>query len=132
MNKTLILVFPLLLIPSAVTVESTTAYKVWERQRGAKVSVVVTKYNAVKEQTDDTPTITASNKKIKKGMIALSRDLEEELGLKFGDKIHLTGMGTFIFEDRMNKKWTRRVDIYEKSIEEAKKFGIKKTELIVE
>ena len=101
-----------------------------QEKKVTKITVKVTKYNAVPEQTDDTPTITASNKTIEKGVVALSRDIEEELGLKFGDKIYLKGLGYYIFEDRMNKKWTRRVDIYEKSILEAKKFGIVETELI--
>ncbi len=60
-----------------------------QERKVTKITVKVTKYNAVPEQTDDTPTITASNKTIKRGVVALSRDLEEELGLKFGDKVYL-------------------------------------------
>ncbi len=95
------------------------------------ISVMVTAYNPVKAQTDNTPMTTASNKKVKEGMIALSRDLEKEFGFKFGDEIFLLGLGKFIFEDRMNKRWKRRVDILMMSKKKARGFGIQCSFLVI-
>jgi 3D (Asp-Asp-Asp) domain-containing protein len=95
------------------------------------VPVVVTAYNPVTSQTDSTPQITASNKRVKPGIVALSRDIEEEFGFKFGDTVVIEGYGSFAFEDRMNKRWTRRVDILMYSREAAGKFGVQSSHLMV-
>ena len=95
------------------------------------VPVVVTAYNPVVTQTDSTPTITASNKRVRPGIVALSRDLEKEFGFKFGDTVVIEDHGSFVFEDRMNKRWTRRVDILMFSWEDARKFGAQRSFLVV-
>lgn len=95
------------------------------------IPVVVTAYNPIECQTDSTPYLTASNKPVRPGIVALSRDLEEEIGFVFGDTVVLEGLGSFIFEDRMNKRWKRRVDILMSSREDAKKFGRKHSYLVV-
>ena len=41
-----------------------------------KVHVTLTAYSARKCETDSTPTITASGKKVRPGIVALSRDME--------------------------------------------------------
>jgi hypothetical protein len=56
-------------------------------------------------------------------MIALSRDLEHGLGLRFGDVVCLEGLGTFRFEDRMAWYWARRIDLYLATHGEAQRFG---------
>ena len=81
--------------------------------------VTATIYHATPEQTDSTPDITASNKKIdlsnplKHRWIAVSRDLEEK-GLTFGVKVCVTGAGNFdgiwTVQDRMNRRWSHRID----------------------
>ena len=81
--------------------------------------VTATIYHATPEQTDSTPDITASNKKIdlsnplKHRWIAVSRDLEAK-GLTFGVKVCVTGAdnldGIWTVQDRMNKRWTNRID----------------------
>lgn len=95
------------------------------------VPVVVTAYNPVVAQTDNTPEITASNKRVRPGIVALSRDLEQEFGFRFGDTVVIEGIGCFVFEDRMNKRWTRRVDILMHSREAARKFGVQSSHLMV-
>ena len=95
------------------------------------VPVVVTAYNPVPTQTDSTPEITASNKRVRPGIVALSRDLEEEYGFRFGDPVFIVGLGFFVFEDRMHKRWTRRVDILMPSRRAAKAFGVKYSFLLV-
>lgn len=92
-----------------------------------EIPVTVTAYSADIAQTDSTPNITASNKKVAPGYVALSRDLEKDYGLKFGDMVHLDGFGTFEFQDRMHKRKTRQVDIFMEQKKDAVQFGIKRT-----
>ena len=83
------------------------------------ILVTATIYHATPEQTDSTPDITASNKKIdlsnplKHRWIAVSRDLEAK-GLTFGVKVCVTGAGDldgiWTVQDRMNSRWTNRID----------------------
>ena len=83
------------------------------------VIVTATIYHAVPGQTDDTPFITASNKKINKDnpaghrWIAVSRDLEK-LGFTLGTKVCIENAGEmdgeWTIEDRMNKRWTKKID----------------------
>ena len=85
----------------------------------AEVVVDATIYHAVEGQTDSTPLITASGKHINPNnpaghrWIAVSRDLEK-LGFVFGEKVLVTGAeqmdGVYVVEDRMNKRWTKRID----------------------
>ena len=104
------------------------------------MEVKVTAYNAVKEQTDNTPDRTASNKKPKVGYCGVSRDLEKLLDLKFGDLFYLEGINRYKgrhifpmceFQDRMHKRKKMQVDIYMKSVKEAKEFGIRKAKLFI-
>lgn len=85
-----------------------------------KITIVTaTIYHAVPEQTDSTPFITASNKVINKAnpqghrWVAVSRDLEA-LGFTFGTYICVEGAGNmdglWRVEDRMNKRFTQRID----------------------
>ena len=81
--------------------------------------VVATIYHAEPSQTDSTPFITASNKVINKEnpqghrWIAVSRDLEK-LGFTFGTKVCVENAGDmdgeWTVQDRMNKRWTKRID----------------------
>jgi 3D (Asp-Asp-Asp) domain-containing protein len=58
------------------------------------------------------------------GHIALSRDLERQLKVRFGDII-MVGGKKYIFADRMYSKWNKRVDIYCPTLKECKIFGKK-------
>ena len=81
--------------------------------------VVATVCNAVPSQTDSTPLITASNKHIdadnpgKHKWIAVSRDLEK-LGFIFGVEVCVENAGkmngVWVVEDRMNKRFTNKID----------------------
>ena len=103
------------------------------------IPVTITAYNATKEQCDSTPFITASGQRVQHGIIALSRDLEKNYGLLFGDKISLLGIGSFEFQDRMglySKKLKKRikksVDIFMWDKEKTKQFGRQKGHLIID
>ena len=100
-----------------------------KKKKVRSISVTITAYTSTKDQCDDTPFITASNIRVRKGIIALSRDIEKDFGLKFGDKVEIKGLGIFEFQDRMNKRWTRKVDIFMLCREKAIKFGNRKGEL---
>lgn len=69
--------------------------------------------------------ITASGRHVKVGMVAVSRDLERNLGLDFGDRILLHGMGVFNVQDRMASHWHKKVDIYMDCQWKARRFGVK-------
>jgi len=90
------------------------------------VEVTVTAYSPTPDQTDESPFITASNTRVRAGIVALSRDLERRLNLKFGDWIHLEGYGWFQFMDRMNKRKRLQVDVFMWSRARALKHGVKR------
>jgi 3D (Asp-Asp-Asp) domain-containing protein len=87
------------------------------------VDAVITAYSPTKDQCDSDPLITASMTKVRVGIVALSRDLEKEYNLKFGDIIYIHGMGPFKFQDRMHKRWTKKVDVFMWSRKDAIQFG---------
>ncbi len=82
-----------------------------------QIIVTATVYNAVASQTDSDPLITASMKEIDPNKpqrwIAVSRDLER-LGISMGDTICVDNAGEmngqWVVEDRMNRRWRRRID----------------------
>lgn len=101
------------------------------------IPVEVTAYNPTTSQCDDDPYITASLTRVEDGIIALSRDLEQTLHLKFGDLVTLKTsdgrlLGTFRFQDRMHKRWIRRVDIFMWNESDALDFGIKSAHMYIQ
>lgn len=75
--------------------------------------------------------ITSSGRRVKTGMIALSRDLERNLNMDYGDRVLLHGMGVFEFQDRMAPRWTKKVDIYLDNQGKACRFGVKRYVVLV-
>ena len=99
------------------------------------IPIKISAYTADPAETNNLGGITSSGKKVAKGMCALSRDLETDFGFKFGDKVSVKiGEDTlfFIFEDRMNKRWNRKIDVFIGSKVEATKWGVKKGFLLLE
>jgi len=92
-----------------------------------KITVDVTAYSPTKRECDSTPFITASNKRVKEGYIAVSRDLEAYVG--FGDKVFIKGLGIFEVQDRMNRRWKKRIDLFFFDTKQARRFGKKKREM---
>lgn len=73
--------------------------------------VAVTSYNNDINQTDDTPNVTASNRPVREGMVAVSRDFLSYV--KYGDLIYVDCFDRwFIVDDTMNKRFTKRIDIF--------------------
>lgn len=96
-----------------------------------RIPVSVTAYTATPSQCDSTPHITASNIRVRLGIVALSRDLERQFDLKFGDKLVLEGLGVFEFQDRMHSRWRNKVDIFMFDYQKALHFGVKKTYMVI-
>lgn len=96
------------------------------KRRPTKVTriVRVTAYNAVPEQTDDTPNICAWGDEIRPGIIAISRDLEQ-VGLTRGKEVHIEGIGKAVVLDRMHRRKRNQIDIYMQRYEDAVRFGAK-------
>ena len=88
---------------------------------------VITAYTSTPGQTDDTPFIAASGKRVHDGMIAAN-------GLPFGTRIKIPsvyGEKIFVVEDRMNSRYGYgRFDVWlDMSRAEAMKFGVKRVEV---
>ncbi len=80
-----------------------------------RLRVVATAYTSHVDQTDSTPNIAAWGDRLYPGMksIAVSRDLLKVYGLKHGQKVRIKGLkGEYAVLDKMNKRWTKKIDIY--------------------
>ena len=93
------------------------------------VAVKVSAYTLTELNNKDGKT--ASGRDPKAGYIAISRDLEQKHGLKFGDRVHIKGLGIFEFQDRMSEEKKNWVDIYMTSYKKAVRFGIKTLKIII-
>ena len=71
------------------------------------------------------PGKTASGMRVQDGILALSRDLEYQLDMRFGDLVKLEGLGTYRFQDRMASYKRRQADIWVPRYHEAMRFGVK-------
>lgn len=103
--------------PQAVSISTGTNSK-W---------VTVTAYSSTVDQCDSNPFITASGKHVRDGIIATN-------ALAFGTKVmfpSVYGNKVFTVEDRMNRRYSDRADIWFETREEAKLFGIKKLEMVI-
>jgi 3D (Asp-Asp-Asp) domain-containing protein len=94
-----------------------------------KVAVKVSAYTLT--EVNQNKGKTASGKQLKAGYIAVSRDLEREHGLKFGDKVFISGIGEFEIQDRTSFRKKNSVDIYMISYEKAKQFGLKRLKMLI-
>lgn len=91
------------------------------------VKAVITAYTSTPDQTDDSPFIAASGKRVHDGMIAANF-------LPFGTKVKIPsvyGDKIFVVEDRMNSRYGYgRFDVWlDTTRTEARKFGVKRVEV---
>ncbi|MCG6189763.1 3D domain-containing protein [Maribellus maritimus] len=91
------------------------------------IAVIATAYNSLPGQTHpEHSEIAAWGDKLEPGMkgIAVSRDLLE-MGLDYKTKVKIEGLpGKYLVLDKMNKRWTKKIDIYMGEDEElAKEWG---------
>lgn len=81
--------------------------------------VVMTAYSSHPDETDDTPFITASGTKTRDGVVAANF-------LPFGTVVkipELFGDKTFVVEDRMHRRFAKRLDIWMPTKKDAILFG---------
>jgi len=94
-----------------------------------RIPITVTGYSSTPDQTDDSPYVTASNTRVRQGIVALSRDLLREFtpGAPFGygDRLEIEGVGSFLVEDTMNPRYTKRADIWFSTRTAAKRWGVR-------
>ena len=77
------------------------------------------------------PGRTASGIHVQDGVLALSRDLEYNLDMNFGDRVKLEGLGTFAFYDRMASYKRQHADIWVPCLSEARRFGVRYNVMLV-
>ena len=89
-------------------------------------TVTATAYNSLSWQTDSTPWITAAGTRCREGVIAANF-------LPFGTKVIIEGFGdqVFVVEDRMNRRYKYRIDIWMRAYSDALKFGQRKVRYYV-
>nr|CAA6821116.1 MAG: FIG00921582: hypothetical protein [uncultured Thiotrichaceae bacterium] len=105
----------MLLLFSTVNVSVAEEVEVNIEQESKRLDVTATAYNSLPAQTDSTPNIAAWGDRLSPGMkvIAVSRDLLKKYGLKHKDKVKISGLkGEYEVLDKMNKRWTKKIDIY--------------------
>lgn len=92
-------------------------------------------YNSIPSQTRPGPgNIGAWGDTLKPGMkaIAVSRDLLTK-GLTHNTKVKIDGLeGTFLVKDKMNKRWTNKIDIYMGTdVQKALQWGIREVKITI-
>ena len=116
---------PILADVAAGTTADTAAGQIPESEKPDKrVNAVITAYTSTPDQTDDSPFIAATGKRVYDGMIAAN-------WLPFGTKVKipaLYGDKLFTVDDRMNKRYGYgRMDIWlDATRTEAINFGVKR------
>ena len=93
--------------------------------------VTVTAYHPGAYSAGSPRGITSSGQRVAEGMLAVSRDVEKGLSLRFGDRVLVHGLGVFEFQDRMNPRCHKKVDIYMKSTKKARAFGVRRYVVVV-
>jgi 3D (Asp-Asp-Asp) domain-containing protein len=114
--------------PAPVLVQKTKTVKTEVKMKSITSYVVMASaYSSTPDQTDSTPFITAWGTQVRDGIIAANF-------LPFGTLIKIPdiyGDKVFTVEDRMNKRYTYKIDIWFPERELAKIFGIKKVKIEV-
>lgn len=116
---TIIIILCLVLVPILSFAKVNDTYKGYRIVHTG--IVMATAYNSLENQTDSTPWITASGTRCREGVIASNF-------LPIGTKVMIDGFGkqVFIVEDRMNRRYKKRIDIWFRHYDDAMKFGIRK------
>jgi len=85
-----------------------------EKREKRTMEVTATAYNSLSSQTSGNPIEAAWGDTLKPGMksIAVSRDLIDS-GLTHGTKVKIEDLpGKYVVRDKMNARWTKKIDIY--------------------
>lgn len=93
--------------------------------------IIVTAYSSTRDQTDATPCITAN------GFNVCKHNRENIIAanfLPFGARVkipELFGDKEFVVQDRMNRRYGQRIDVWMTSRTRAKQFGVKRATIVV-
>ena len=91
------------------------------------MKIVLTAYSSTTDQTDSTPFITASNSRVRDGVVAANF-------LDFGTRVKIPGIfgdKVFTVEDRMAKKHSDKIDIWFSQRYLAKNFGVQEADVVI-
>ncbi len=113
------------LMANAVPIDSLNITKSPRIGIAREMYVDTTGYNSEVAQTDDTPFITANGMHVYDGLIAANF-------LKFGTKVVFPdhfGDKVFTVNDRMNRRYTERVDIWFPERQQAIQWGVRKVRI---
>ena len=114
----------LLLLMGLLLVSCKSEEVIWK-----SIEVTASAYNSVENQTSNQPNLGAWGDTLKPGMkcIAVSRDLLS-IGIDHNTKVKITGLkGIYLVKDKMNQRWTNKIDIYMgENIKQAREWGSKK------
>lgn len=108
--------------PTVVAQSSPSSVKAKASIVAKKMTVTVTAYSSSVDETDDSPFITANGTYVRDGIVAanfLPFGTAVKIPALFGDKI-------FVVTDRMNQRFSDRMDIWMPSKNAAFQFGLKK------
>lgn len=95
------------------------------------VRMVITAYSSTPDQTDSTPCITANGYNVCE---ANAENIIAANFLPFGARVQipeLFGDRVFTVQDRMNARYSHRIDIWMTSYHKAKQFGVKRAEIVI-
>ncbi len=92
--------------------------------------LLVTAYTADSTETDATPFITASNTRVREGIVAVSQDLFAK-GWVFGKKVYIVNQGVYTIEDLLHKRKRNQLDIFMNNKIKALHFGRKKLKVFL-
>lgn len=113
----------------AVMIAGTALVTGCERSGPQSMEVTASAYTLrASETAKDSVGIGAWGDKLRPGMnaIAVSRDLIDE-GLGHGTKVRIEGFDeTFVVRDKMNARWSRKIDILMEDPEAAREWGKRK------
>lgn len=116
---------PVVQSSSLISLSSPTSTKPNITTRAAAVTkemlVAASAYSSTPDQTDDSPFITAWNTNVRDGIIAANF-------LPFGTRIRIPdvyGDKIFVVEDRMNRRYWHKIDIWFPDRQSALEFGVK-------
>lgn len=118
---------PEILSEPAPTLTPTPKVKKIKTETVAVHTVMASAYSSTPDQTDSTPFITAWGTQVRDGIIAANF-------LPFGTLIkmpELYGDKIFVVEDRMNKRYAYKIDVWFPEREQAMEFGNKKVKIEV-
>lgn len=95
-----------------------------------KRTLTVTAYSPRAVETDANPLQTASSKRVREGIVAVSRDLFER-GWSFGKKVYVEDHGVFIIDDLMSSSKKQCLDIFMFNTDKALEFGKKRLAVVL-